>query len=72
MFTWHPLTEPPTKTGRYLLGHRGHITAHNHFFAPDRAWMKGVKMGWTDGALAHRPTHWMYVPSPPRLEMENR
>lgn len=64
------MTTPPERTGNYLLGHAGLITAQNAFLARGEQWSEGVSYGWQNlpEAMAHRPTHWMYVPYPPRKD----
>ena len=75
MFTWHPISEDPPRTGYYLLAHYGTMTAHNFWRGHDKKWIGLVKYGWVQNAqggdpLAFRPTHWMFVPFP-YCEVEN-
>jgi hypothetical protein len=42
---WTLLDSPPTKTAKYLVGHRGHQEIM-FFFANDREWLPNTQMGW--------------------------
>jgi hypothetical protein len=57
---WIPMSIPPKRTGKYLVGHRGHQEM-NHFLANDHEWHPTAKLGW-QGSLDFGPTHWLEIP----------
>ena len=64
--TMRPMTEPPTKTGRYAVLHRGHIVGHAFYFTPEDVANKelypdpgnNLRAGWQQ-LPNWGPTHWI-------------
>ena len=42
---WIPIDTRPLKTGKYLVGHRGHQEIM-WFTGPEKEWVKGTNLGW--------------------------
>jgi hypothetical protein len=59
----YSMETPPSKSGRYLVHHRGHAVVM-HYLHPDGEWMPGTKTGWL-GDLGFLPTHWSDLPETP-------
>lgn len=42
---WLPIDTRPLKTGKYLVGHRGHQELM-WFTGPEKEWVSGTQLGW--------------------------
>ena len=61
-FSWTLLTTPPTKSGRYIVGHRGHSEII-HYLAPEEGpWAPNAKLGWQKNPRIYGATHYMPLP----------
>lgn len=63
-FKWTPVTTPPSKTGLYLVGHRGFYKIL-HYLDPNRktengqvSWGRSNVLGWQEDIREFGATHW--------------
>lgn len=42
---WLPIDHRPLKTGKYIVGNRGHQEIM-HFAGPDTKWVPSTQLGW--------------------------
>lgn len=58
----HPMTTPPTKTGRYVVLHRGMSAADAFYWTPeDVVGLTNCRAGWQQ-LPSFGPTHWIDTP----------
>lgn len=59
---WELLTRPPSKTGRYIVAHRGHAEVI-HYLDPDQeGWHPSAGLGWQKDPREFGATHYMPLP----------
>ena len=59
---WVPLSEPPRRTGRYIVAHRGHAEITYYLSPRDRVWLPHTKIGWQEDHARFRATHYRPLP----------
>lgn len=63
MMQWAPMTDPPARTGRYAVCHRGGIAGHAFYVHPDDAGrVLHLDPGWNQ-VPDFGPTHWCPTPA---------
>lgn len=60
-FKWTALPKLPTKSGRYILAHRG-TAKIMYYLSPKDAVGRRATTGW-QGDISFAPTHWAKLPS---------
>jgi len=64
---WIKISNEPTITGKYLVGHGGHAELI-HFLADDKDWVHTAKTGWQKDPRSFGATHWAEVSDVPRSD----
>lgn len=63
--TWKLLTTPPTKTGRYIVGHKGTSKIITYIVKPKgkkNTYHSNTKFGWVEDPRSFGATHYMKLP----------
>lgn len=59
--TWKLLTTPPSRSGKYIVGHRG-TSRVIHYLHPDGDYFPHTNLGWQKNPRDFGATHYMPLP----------
>lgn len=59
---WEFLTTPPSKSGRYIVAHRGHAEIIHYLDPNQGGWHPNARLGWQKDPREFGATHYMPLP----------